>query len=560
MNAAVDTSQYYEFYIRANANFKLNLDSVVIGERRSNTGISKFSVRSSLDNFTTDLKVFDLPDDAFYRYNQNTPLGNVFKNVPAGNNVAFRFYGYAAEGAAGTWRLDSVRVWGSIVPAVSNPTLSWSKVSDSIPECLGQTTVMAVLSQAMNEDITFQVNATGTVALSDLDPIDFSSPIIIPAGQTTTTFSFSTIDNAIHEANRSLILTLDTISGGVVIGTNPTYTLSILDDDSPAEKYQFKAKTDTVVEGNTAQIKIRLHATSKVPPGGMVKVEVSGGSAISSDYSSTQFGPFPLTSDSIFTLNISALNDGIAEPDGDSLIITLRSNSPTGFSYLGSDTVFVLYIKDAVMESFPPTRTIAEIRGNNTNGGADSVGKKFRIYGTVYGLNQRLTPANSGYQMYLRDATGGIALFKTSSVNGINDLVEGDSVKVMGNIEVFRGLTQINPDSMVRLATGRTIKTPTITNSVNESLESDLIRINGVQLVNPANWTTGVGATGFTIKIFKGTDTTEVRIDNDCPLYNQPAPSGTFDIIGMGNQFIPGALPLTPPYLGYYQLIPRKNN
>jgi hypothetical protein len=78
-------------------------------------------------------------------------------------------------------------------------------------------------------------------------------------------------------------------------------------------------------------------------------------------------------------------------------------------------------------------------------------------------------------------------------------------------------------------------------------------------LVNPAAWTTGTGASGFTVRVFKGLDTTDVRIDNDCPLYNQPAPTGTFDIMGMGSQFVSGnPAPVAPFPASGYQLIPRR--
>ncbi|HOY97364.1 MAG TPA: Calx-beta domain-containing protein, partial [Catalimonadaceae bacterium] len=225
---------------------------------------------------------------------------------------------------------------------------------------------------------------------------------------------------------------------------------------------------------------------------------------------------------------------------------------------IGADSIFSFTIidNDSPLPAGPPfTRTIGQIRGNNTGNAADSTGRNVRLYGTVYGVNQRLTTTGGGYQMYLRDATGGIGIFKTSSFGNIPVLSEGDSVKVMGTINVFRGLSQITPDSMVVLATGRNLKNPTVALKVNESLESDLVRINGVQLVDPTKWTTGVGATGFTVKVFKGTDTTDVRIDNDCPLYSQPAPIGTFDIVGMGSQF---SVTTTSPWNGGYQLIPRK--
>lgn len=110
----VDTSEYFDFGIAANSSFYLSLDSIVVGERRSNTGIRRFAVRSSLDNFTNDLQVFDVPDSASFRYNQKVSLGEAYKNIADGTPVHFRYFGFQAESNAGTWRLDSIRVYGVI--------------------------------------------------------------------------------------------------------------------------------------------------------------------------------------------------------------------------------------------------------------------------------------------------------------------------------------------------------------------------------------------------------------------------------------------------------------
>ncbi|HRH35722.1 MAG TPA: hypothetical protein PKY12_11705, partial [Catalimonadaceae bacterium] len=442
--ANLDTADYFEFAVKANVGYQLRLDSIVVSERRSNTGIRKFVVRSSLDGFTENLSSFDLPDDNLFRNNQKTVFGSSFQQLSASTTASFRFFGYSAENETGSWRLDSIRVYGNISSVFTGPTISWNKTAESIPECLGQIQFQAVLSQAMNEDITFQVNASGNLSSNELSPVaDFSQPITIPAGTTSISYSFSTQDDALEEQNENLILVLANPTGGVEIGQNGTFTLTVEDDDSPNQKYHFKQRRLTGSEGTSVQIPIRLHASSKVPPGGLIKLEVKGGSAVGTDFQSTQIGAIPLTTDSILQIQVQILQDGLAEPQGDSLILALRPSGSFGAEFLGIDTVFVLKMLDSQTEPLPPTRTIAQIRGNNINGGADSVGKKVRLYGTVYGLNQRLTSSGGGYQLYLRDATGGIGIFKTTPVSGITALNEGDSIKIMGTIEVFRGLSQI---------------------------------------------------------------------------------------------------------------------
>jgi hypothetical protein len=255
---------------------------------------------------------------------------------------------------------------------------------------------------------------------------------------------------------------------------------------------------------------------------------------------------------------IDVLEDVLPESTESVILVLRKVGLPNDTAYtIGSDSIFTFFItdNDSPTPAGPPfTRTIAQVRGTNTNGQADSVGRNVRLFGTVYGVNQRLTASTGGYQLFMRDATGGIGVFKTTPINGITTLNEGDSIKIMGKIEVFRGLSQINPDSMVVLATGRPQKAPVVvTTALEETQEADLLRLNNLTLVNPAAWTPA-GA-GFTVQVTNGTTTYDVRIDNDCPLFNQPAPTGGFSLIGMGAQF---ATSTTAPFTGGYQLIPRK--
>jgi len=568
--AAKDTGDYFEFAVKANTNYKINLDSLVLAERRSNTGIRTWEIWSSRDNFQTSgilQKTFNVEDDNLTRKNQKIPFGTSLMNVPATETVTFRFYGYAAEGETGTWRLDSIRVFGQIVSAISGPpSLSFSKITDTIPELLGVGSVVVQLSQVQTQDVSFTIQTQPGATLSPNEiSVNGPGPFVIPAGQTAFNIQYNNtgLDDALFETDESVSFKISMISTGIQLGIDSVFTLVVRDDDAPFELYQFKSKTATVREGATANIKIRLHATSKLPPGGMVEIAIKGGSAFMADYSTTQIGPIPVTTDSILNLAIFAVFDGLAEGNADSLILVLRPVNPpgTGGVYLGSDSIFILKFTDSVLVILagPPTRTIAQIKGNSTGNQADSVGKSFRIYGTVYGLNTALTPATAGYNMHLRDATGGIGIFKNAKLPNVPVLNEGDSIKIMGKIVVFRGQSQINPDSIVILATGRSLKTPKVVLKPTEAEESDLVRINGVQLVDPTKWTTGVGNGGFTVRVYNGTDTTDVRIDNDGPLYTAPAPVGTFDVIGMGGQFVTGSpTPVAPFPATGYQITPRR--
>ncbi|SFE67221.1 lamin tail domain-containing protein [Thermoflexibacter ruber] len=108
----IDLNDYFTFSIQPNTSFQLIINRIEFDERRSLTGIRTLAVRSSKDAYATDLAVFNVPDDDLTR----TQTINLvcFTRITA--NTTFRIYGYASEAAGGTWRIDNVKVFGSIIP------------------------------------------------------------------------------------------------------------------------------------------------------------------------------------------------------------------------------------------------------------------------------------------------------------------------------------------------------------------------------------------------------------------------------------------------------------
>jgi len=82
-------------------------------ERRSGTGIHDFEVHYSTDgtNFTQiPATITNVPDDTNWRSHSfdlgsGTSVDLAIRGQPT---VYFRIYGYNAEGAGGTWRVDNV--------------------------------------------------------------------------------------------------------------------------------------------------------------------------------------------------------------------------------------------------------------------------------------------------------------------------------------------------------------------------------------------------------------------------------------------------------------------
>ena len=194
-----------------------------------------------------------------------------------------------------------------------------------------------------------------------------------------------------------------------------------------------------------------------------------------------------------------------------------------------------------------PIYTIDLVTGDSDmNGEADSVGVDCTITGVVHGIDMQ---GNDNISFTIIDAGGdGIGLF--SSNNFGYTVTEGDEVTIDGTISSFNGLAQINPNTLIVNSTGNALSTVVDVADLDETTESQLVRLVGVSLVDPTQWD---GAGSNNIDVTDGTSTWTVRIDSDVADVNALAPpAGTFNVTGIGGQFDD-----SDPYTEGYQLFPR---
>jgi hypothetical protein len=109
----IDLTEYVEFSITANECQSLDLDRVAFNHRCSATGgTPTWYVRSSLDNYTTDLGTGLSANNNNQNLDDTVTLGSAFDAV---SNVTFRFYltGIGTTGA--TFRFDNVSLFGNTI-------------------------------------------------------------------------------------------------------------------------------------------------------------------------------------------------------------------------------------------------------------------------------------------------------------------------------------------------------------------------------------------------------------------------------------------------------------
>jgi len=273
-----------------------------------------------------------------------------------------------------------------------------------------------------------------------------------------------------------------------------------------------------------------------------VDVSVTGGTAVAGvDY--TFNGPstltFPGSSSTAQSVSITILNNAIENEDK---TITLSLSNATNGALLLPEALSITILDDEIA-----TTEIGIVAETDVDGVAVNDGMEFTVLGTVLGNNL----SGSGQQFTLADITGGIGVFSSSVVSDYV-VTEGDRILLTGTVNQFNGLTQLAPSSIVLISQGNPLPNPEAVTELGENTESQLVVFECATIIDPADWTNS--GSGFNVDVTNGTDTITVRVDNNTDLYNEPAPTGEFDVVGIGGQF-----DFSNPFTDGYQLLPRSS-
>jgi len=129
---SLNPAKYYEVTLTPNGGYLLDLDAISFTIQRSGTGIRSYAVRSSLDGYSANLPASISPananlgvgaaDEFQYLFDANSTaqngslvtLGAPFDALTSA--ITFRFYGWNAETAIGTFSLDNVAFSGAASP------------------------------------------------------------------------------------------------------------------------------------------------------------------------------------------------------------------------------------------------------------------------------------------------------------------------------------------------------------------------------------------------------------------------------------------------------------
>lgn len=434
---------------------------------------------------------------------------------------------------------------------VTCPFVEFAATLLSAPESAGIINVEVNISTAPSTDVVVPVfhmpqPSTAVQGLDFLYPVP--DTVVFPAGSTTPqTITFVLQDDNVYEgADGDTIYFQLLTANPLTVGQFNTLKFVITDDETaPVLSFANPAPSVNENAANPAELQVQSDVASAFP----LQVEValvpgSGTATPGTDFSFT--GPQTLTLPAYQSLTttgapVDPLDD--MQLEGNETAV-FRLQNPTQNATLAANDSTLLTITDD--EQPVPLYDIATVTTYDVNGEPDSLGVVCELRGVVQSPNYR----PNGLEFFLHDGTGGIAVFRFDSIAGYS-LSQGDSLSVFGEIDQFNGLTQLALDSLTLHQQGQPLQAPTPVFTLDETTESEVVALQGMSLVDPAQWQpTG---NGFNVQITNGTDTLTMRIDADIDLFSLPLPPPEFTVTGMGSQFDNSSLPLD----SNYQVLPR---
>ncbi|MDB2627097.1 lamin tail domain-containing protein [Schleiferiaceae bacterium] len=240
--------------------------------------------------------------------------------------------------------------------------------------------------------------------------------------------------------------------------------------------------------------------------------------------------------------------DSSTAPAGTFDVTGIGSQYDSSSPYDEGYQIFPRQLTDIFVYPFIPTYTIDQVDNTDADGVPDSLNVYCKVVGVVHGVDMQGSATAVSFTVH--DGTEGLGTYSSVATVASYVVTEGDEVRIVGSIGHFNGLLQMYVDSITVLSTGNATQTPTVVTALGESTESELVKFENMTMVDPTQW--GSGSSGYNIDITNGSDTIVMRIDADVDLYGAPAPTGMFDVVGIGGQY-----DFSAPHFDGYQLLPR---
>ena len=262
-----------------------------------------------------------------------------------GESVELDFGTLPIDVSEGSTAETTVSITDDDVPAVG---VSFEQGTYTVDEG-GTITVMVALSADPERSVTILLTAAGQDG-ADSDDYSVPTSVTFASGETEQTVTFTAAQDTINDDGESVKLDFGTLPIDVSEGSTAETTVSISDDDVPAESVSFEQGTYTVGEGKTVTVKVTLSAvperTVAIP---ITKTGQAGAS--NSDYSGVPTSVTFASGETEKAITFSAATDNDND-DGESVKLTFGT-FPTGVT-AGSTAEATVSIIDDQEEAVEP--------------------------------------------------------------------------------------------------------------------------------------------------------------------------------------------------------------
>lgn len=212
LNTASNGSAFFEFTLTPTIG-AISLSSLQFGSRSTGTGPQTYSLRSSLDNYSTDLATGSLSNNSTWVLLTPTLISTVTNNIAS--PLTFRIYGYNGSGSpsSGTanWRIDDLSFGGNVVIMNEAKNIIGSDINSGITTFSGNIT--------LNENTTLTSSLGGTVLFSGNILNGSSSSNVTKIGSGTVQYSGSNSYIGATNINEGILI-LSKSGGGTLPSTN----------------------------------------------------------------------------------------------------------------------------------------------------------------------------------------------------------------------------------------------------------------------------------------------------------------------------------------------------
>ena len=178
-------TDYYSFHIAIPAGQRLTITNLVLTSDRNTNGIRNMVLRSSLDNFSTNLNAAAIAFPATTSQ-INTIATPTLTNLTS-SFIEFRLYGFGAINCSGTWRIQALTVNGSVntFADILPPTLTHyniinpTQIQLRFSETLSKTQAQTLTNYTINNGIGNPKNATLQSPDSTTVALNFQNSLIL---------------------------------------------------------------------------------------------------------------------------------------------------------------------------------------------------------------------------------------------------------------------------------------------------------------------------------------------------------------------------------------------